>query len=121
MAKHTILPKHRQFLLNPPTVALNFEVGRSPFASATLGNLRSSSRSSCVYQLFGLGMTNVAAASKLLKPYDASQMRCYPVSTWVNHVANDDAEWSAPVKLAEFRIGSSSDKESRNNGRCSLR
>jgi hypothetical protein len=38
MAKHTILPKHRQFLLNPPTVALNFEVGRSPFVSATLEN-----------------------------------------------------------------------------------
>jgi len=27
------------------------------------------------------GMTNVAAASELLNPYDARLMRCYPVST----------------------------------------
>jgi putative SOS response-associated peptidase YedK len=33
------------------------------------------------------GMQNVAAASDLLKPYDAQQMRCYPVSTRINHVA----------------------------------
>jgi len=45
------------------------------------------------------GMTNVAAASELLKPYDASLMRCYPVSTRVNHVVND-AECCAPVELA---------------------
>lgn len=43
------------------------------------------------------GMTNVAAASEHLKPYDARTMRCYPVSTRVNHVANDDKECSAPV------------------------
>jgi putative SOS response-associated peptidase YedK len=47
------------------------------------------------------GMTNVAAASELLKPFDARLMRCYPVSTRVNHVANDDAACSAPVELAE--------------------
>jgi putative SOS response-associated peptidase YedK len=46
------------------------------------------------------GMANVAAASELLKPYDARQMRCYPVSIRINHVANDDAECSAPVELA---------------------
>lgn len=35
-------------------------------------------------------MTNVVAASELLKPYDASLMQCYPVSTRINHVAHDD-------------------------------
>jgi putative SOS response-associated peptidase YedK len=45
------------------------------------------------------GMTNVAAASDLLKPCDARLMRCFPVSTRVNHVANDDQECSAPVEL----------------------
>ncbi len=43
-------------------------------------------------------MTNVAAASELLKPFDARLMRCYPVSTRINHVANDDEECS---KLGE--------------------
>jgi putative SOS response-associated peptidase YedK len=49
------------------------------------------------------GMTNVAAASDLLKPCDARQMRCYPVSGRINHVANDDAACSAPVKVAEVQ------------------
>jgi len=40
------------------------------------------------------GMQNVAAISELLKPYDARLMRCYPVSSRVNHVGNDDAECS---------------------------
>jgi putative SOS response-associated peptidase YedK len=44
------------------------------------------------------GMTNVAAASDLLKPFDAGLMRCYPVSTRINHVINDDAACSAPVE-----------------------
>jgi putative SOS response-associated peptidase YedK len=44
------------------------------------------------------GMRDVAAASDLLKPYDARQMRCFPVSTRINHVANDDPECSAPVE-----------------------
>jgi putative SOS response-associated peptidase YedK len=47
------------------------------------------------------GMTNVAAASDLLKPYDARQMRCYPVSTRINNVANDDEECSAPVERCQ--------------------
>jgi putative SOS response-associated peptidase YedK len=46
-------------------------------------------------------MQNVAAISELLKPYDARLMRCYPVSTRINHVANDDAECSRPVEIAE--------------------
>jgi putative SOS response-associated peptidase YedK len=47
------------------------------------------------------GMQNVAEISELLRPYDARLMRCYPVSTRINHVANDDAECATPVELAE--------------------
>ncbi len=51
------------------------------------------------------GMQNVAAASGLLKPYDARLMRCYPVSTRMNSVVNDDVECSAAVELAEVQDG----------------
>jgi putative SOS response-associated peptidase YedK len=47
------------------------------------------------------GMTNVEAVSEMLKPCDARTMRCYPFGTRVHHVANDDAECSIPVKLAQ--------------------
>jgi hypothetical protein len=47
------------------------------------------------------GLQNVAEASELLKPFDARFMRCYPVSTRVNHVGNDDKECSAPAEVAE--------------------
>ena len=47
------------------------------------------------------GMRDVGAASDLLKPYGARLMRCYPVSSRVNSVTNDDADCSAPVELAE--------------------
>ena len=40
-------------------------------------------------------------AAIAVKPYDARLMRCYPVSTRINHVANDDEECSAPVEIAE--------------------
>lgn len=49
------------------------------------------------------GMQNVAAISELLKPYDARLMRCYPVSTRINRVANDDAECSRPVELEQIQ------------------
>lgn len=49
------------------------------------------------------GMTNVGAASELLKPYDARQIRCFPVSTRINHVANDDEEYSLPVEHAQIQ------------------
>jgi putative SOS response-associated peptidase YedK len=49
------------------------------------------------------GMQNVAAISELLKPYDARLMRCYPVSSRVNHAGNDDEECSAPVELAQIQ------------------
>jgi putative SOS response-associated peptidase YedK len=47
------------------------------------------------------GMRDVDTASDLLKPCDARLMRCYPISTRINHVANDDAGCSRPVELAE--------------------
>jgi putative SOS response-associated peptidase YedK len=47
------------------------------------------------------GFTNIATVSELLKPYDAVAMRGYPVSTRVNHAANDDAECCIPVALTE--------------------
>jgi putative SOS response-associated peptidase YedK len=47
------------------------------------------------------GMNDGGTASELLKPYDTRLMRCYPVSTRINHVANDDEECSRPVELAE--------------------
>src|SRR5580698_3439618 len=39
------------------------------------------------------------------KPYDAGQMRCYPVSTRINYVANDDIACSAPVELIQTQAG----------------
>jgi putative SOS response-associated peptidase YedK len=47
------------------------------------------------------GMHDMRAVSDMLKPYDARQMRCYPISTRINHVANDDEKCSAAVELAE--------------------
>jgi putative SOS response-associated peptidase YedK len=51
------------------------------------------------------GMKNVSAASDLLKPYGTRLMRCYPVSTRINHVMNDDAECSVPVELVQIQKG----------------
>jgi putative SOS response-associated peptidase YedK len=50
-------------------------------------------------------MTNMDAASDLLKPYDARLMRCYPVNPRVNNVANDDAECSAPGEPPQIQSG----------------
>jgi putative SOS response-associated peptidase YedK len=47
------------------------------------------------------GMTDVQVVSELLKPCDARLMRCYPVSSRVNHVANDDEECSRLVELVQ--------------------
>jgi putative SOS response-associated peptidase YedK len=49
------------------------------------------------------GMRDAAATSELLKPYDARLMRCYPISTRINHVANDDEECSAPAELGQIQ------------------
>ena len=52
------------------------------------------------------GMLNVAAASELLKPYDARLMRCYPIGTRINRVANDDEACSrrAEPALAQTQL-----------------
>ena len=47
------------------------------------------------------GMRDAGAASELLRPCDARLMRCYPVSTRINHVANDDEECSRPAEVVE--------------------
>jgi putative SOS response-associated peptidase YedK len=49
------------------------------------------------------GMQNVAAVSEMLRPYDAKSMRSYPVSTRINHVANDDTECSRPIEIAQIQ------------------
>jgi putative SOS response-associated peptidase YedK len=46
---------------------------------------------------------DVSVASEMLKPYEARAMQCYPVSTRINHVGNDDPECSAPVELIEVQ------------------
>ena len=51
------------------------------------------------------GMRNVYAVCELLRPYDASQTRSYPVSSRINHVANDDEECSRPVEILEAQPG----------------
>jgi putative SOS response-associated peptidase YedK len=50
-------------------------------------------------------LTNVNAISELLNPYDPRVMRCYPVSTRINHVENDDEECCHPVASAQFHEG----------------
>jgi putative SOS response-associated peptidase YedK len=42
---------------------------------------------------------NTAAAMKMLRPYDASLMRGYPVRPRVSNVENDDAECARPLEL----------------------
>jgi putative SOS response-associated peptidase YedK len=51
------------------------------------------------------GVTNVEAVSEMLKPFDARRMRCFPISTRINYVANDDAECSAPAEPTETQAG----------------
>jgi putative SOS response-associated peptidase YedK len=45
------------------------------------------------------GMHDVRVLSDMLKPYYARLMRCYPVGSRVNRVANDDEACSTPVEL----------------------
>jgi putative SOS response-associated peptidase YedK len=47
------------------------------------------------------GMKDTRAVTDMLRPYDARQMRCYPVSTRINHAINDDEECSVRVELAD--------------------
>jgi putative SOS response-associated peptidase YedK len=55
------------------------------------------------------GMKDVDAVSELLNPYDARKMRCYPVCSRINHVANDDEECSKPIDLGKIQAGLSFD------------
>ena len=50
-------------------------------------------------------MKNVLEVSELLEPSDAGHMRCYAVSSRVNHVWNDDEECSRPVEAREEQGG----------------
>jgi putative SOS response-associated peptidase YedK len=47
------------------------------------------------------GTNDGATASELLKPFDASLMRCCAVSTRINYVSNDDEECSRPAELSK--------------------
>jgi putative SOS response-associated peptidase YedK len=48
------------------------------------------------------GMTDAQIVSELLKPYDARLMRGYPVTTRINHVANDDEQCCALADSVAF-------------------
>ena len=50
------------------------------------------------------GMADVHVVSELLKPYNARLMRCYSVSSRVNHVGNDDEECSRRVEVSEAQV-----------------
>jgi putative SOS response-associated peptidase YedK len=50
------------------------------------------------------GMQDASTVSDMLKPCDAQLMRCYAISTRINHVANDDEECSEPVELTQARL-----------------
>ena len=50
------------------------------------------------------GIGNVCAVCEPLKPYDAQQMRSYPVSMRINHVANDDEECSREIVEEQPRL-----------------
>jgi putative SOS response-associated peptidase YedK len=49
------------------------------------------------------GMKDVGAASELLKHYDAQLLRYFPVSTRINHVANDDEACARPIEVREVQ------------------
>jgi len=53
------------------------------------------------------GMRDAAIVSELLKPYDAHLMRCYPVSSRINHAGNDDEECSRPVDVEANEVAQS--------------
>lgn len=44
------------------------------------------------------GFRDTASLSGILKPFDPTRMRRYPVSTRVNQVQNDDAECAKPLR-----------------------
>lgn len=46
-------------------------------------------------------MKDVATVSELLRPCDARLIRCFPVSSRVNSVINDDEECSRPTEVSD--------------------
>jgi putative SOS response-associated peptidase YedK len=44
-------------------------------------------------------LKDVSAVSEFLKPFNASAMRCYPVSSRVNNVQNDNKECSVQIEV----------------------
>jgi len=50
---------------------------------------------------------SLTAISELLKTFDGSRMRRYPVSPRVNAVQNDDEDCAIPVQLSEYPIQTS--------------
>jgi putative SOS response-associated peptidase YedK len=46
------------------------------------------------------GFRDLAATREMLKPYDAGQMRRYPVSPRVNNVSNDDPRCSQSIEVS---------------------
>jgi putative SOS response-associated peptidase YedK len=44
---------------------------------------------------------NTASVSEMLRPFEATTMRSYPVSTRVNQVQNDGADCAKALELAE--------------------
>src|SRR5208337_1738429 len=46
------------------------------------------------------GFKNVKALAEILAPFDATQMRSFPVSTRINAVANDDPDCVAPWQIS---------------------
>jgi putative SOS response-associated peptidase YedK len=51
------------------------------------------------------GFTRDGGIAELLKPYDASLMKCFAVSTRVNDVHNDDSQCAEPAGLTGTRQG----------------
>jgi putative SOS response-associated peptidase YedK len=47
------------------------------------------------------GFSDVASLSDFLKPHDARDMRCYPVSSRINQVSNDDPACALPTEIVE--------------------
>jgi putative SOS response-associated peptidase YedK len=48
-------------------------------------------------------LTKVNVISELLKPYDARLMRCYPVSSRINHVEHNGEECCRSVELVKVQ------------------
>jgi putative SOS response-associated peptidase YedK len=50
---------------------------------------------------FDHGLNDANGVTEMLAPFDALRMKCYPVSTRVNLVKNDEPDCAAPIQAAE--------------------